>query len=235
VPDQDEAGQEGWDVDGAMDSESVARAGQPLPYTGRRRDWDRLRDRFTAALIAGDETGARRVFERLRLARVPLADQSEQLLAPVMRRIGDECEVGTLSGARLRVAAGIAERALAWAVSCLDDAGLAAPRAIVITPKGDDHRLPALMATTVLQDGGWAVRRIEGVDAGEIVAVACRLQPALAVVSFALSDVGDAVSELSGRLADDAGLPVLVGGPGAPLCALQEQVDALIRAGLSSL
>lgn len=157
-----------------MDSEAVARAGQPLPYTGRRRDWDRLRDQFSAALVSGDETGARRVFERLRLARVPLVDQSEQLLAPAMRRLGDECEVGSLSGARLRVAVGIAERALAWAVSCLDDARPGAPRAVVITPKGDDHRLPALMAATVLRDGGWAVRQIEGVDSGEVVALVRR-------------------------------------------------------------
>lgn len=222
-------------MDAGMDSEAVARAGQPLPYTGRRRDWDRLRDQFSAALISGDETGARRVFERLRLARVPLADQSEQLLAPALRRIGDECEVGTLSGARLRVAVGIAERALAWAASCLADARADAPRALVITPKGDDHRLPALMATTVLRDGDWAVRQIEGVDAGEVVAVARRFRPALAVVSFALTDLGDPVAELAGRLADEVGIPVLVGGPGEPLCALQEQAHARHRAGLSSL
>lgn len=218
-----------------MDSDSVARAGQPLPYTGRRRDWDRLRDQFSAALISGDETGARRVFERLRLARVPLADQSEQLLVPAMRHIGDECEVGTLSGARVRVAAGIAERALAWAVSCLADARADAPLAVVITPKGDDHRLPALMAATVLRDGDWAVRQVEGVDADEVVEVTQRLRPALAVVSFALNDLCDAVAELDNRLADEAGIPVLVGGPGEPLCALQQQADAVLRAGLSSL
>jgi methanogenic corrinoid protein MtbC1 len=222
-------------VDGGMAPRSVARAGQPLPYTGRRRDWDRLRDQFYDAVIIGDETGARRVFERLRLARVPLADQSEQLLAAAMRRIGDECEVGTLSGARLRVAAGIAERTLAWAASCLDDARPGAPRAIVITPKGDDHRLPALMAAAVLRDGGWAVRQIEGVAAGEVVAVARRSRPALAVVSFALSDLGDAVADLGDQLADEVGIPVLVGGPGEPLCALQEQADTRHRSILGEI
>ena len=218
-----------------MDSEAVARAGPPLPYTGRRRDWDRLREQLFAALTSADETGARRVFERLRLARVPLLDQSEQLLAPAMRRLGDECEVGSLSGARLRVAAGIAERALAWAASCLDDARVGAPRAIVITPQGDDHRLPALIAATVLRDADWAVRQIEGVDADEVVAVARRLRPALAVVSFAWSDVCNSVAELDDRLAKEAGIPVLVGGPGEPLPALQEQAEAVLRAGLSSL
>lgn len=218
-----------------MDLESVAGTGQPLPYTGRRRDWDRLRDQFYDALIIGDETGARRVFERLRLARVPLAEQSEQLLAPAMRRIGDDCEVGTVSRGRLRVAAGIAERALAWAVSCLDDPRVGAPRVIVITPKGDDHRLPALIAAAVLRDGDWAVRHIEGVAAADVVAVARRSRPALAVVSFAVSDLSDVAADLHDQLADELGVPVLVGGPGEPLGALQEQADALHRSILGGL
>ena len=218
-----------------MDSESVARGGQPLPYTGRRRDWDRLRDQFSAALLSGDETGARRVFERLRLARVPLADQSEQVLVPAMRGIGDECEVGTISGLACESPPGSPSgpspgRSPAWTTW-----PVGAPLAIVITPKGDDHRLPALMAATVLRDGDWAVRQIEGVDGAEVVAVARRLRPGSTVVSFALTDLGDAVAELAAQLADEVGVPVLVGGPGEPLSALQEQADALPRAGLSSL
>jgi B12 binding protein len=223
------------DVDGGMDLESAARAPQPLAYTGRRRDWDRLGDQFFDALVTGDETGARRVFERLRLARVPLADQSEQVLAPAMRRIGEESEVGTLSGARVRVAAGIAERVLAWAVSCLDDPLFGAPLAMVVTPKGDDHRLPALMAAAVLRDGQWMVRQIEGVAAGEIVALARRSRPGLAVVSFALSDLSDAAGDLGDELGDELGIPVLVGGPGQPLGALREQADALRASILDGL
>ena len=223
------------DVDGGMDLESAARAPQPLAFTGRRRDWDRLGDQFFDALATGDETGARRVFERLRLARVPLADQSEQLLAPAMRRMGDEWEVGTLSGARLRAAAGIAERVLAWAVSCLDDAQADAVRAMVVTPKGEDHRLPALMAAAVLRDGEWAVRQIEGVAASEVVAVGRRSQPALAVVSFALSDLSDAAEGLGHELGDELGIPVLVGGPGQPIAALREQADALRCSSLDGL
>ena len=225
------------DVDGGMDLESAVRAQcppalQPLAYTGRRRDWDRLRDQFYDALVTGDETGARRVFERLRLARVPLADQSGQLLAPAIHRIGEDCEVGTVSGARLRVAAGIAERVLAWAVSCLDDPLDGAPLALVVTPKGDDHRLPALMAGAVLRDGDWAVRHIEGVAAGEVVDVARRSRPALAVLSFALSDLGDAAADIGDELADELAIPVLVGGPGESLSALREQADALYSSTL---
>jgi MerR family transcriptional regulator, light-induced transcriptional regulator len=197
------------------------RARRPLTYTGRRRDWDRLREQCYDALVAGDETGARRVFERLRLARVPLVDQTEELLAPAMHRIGEGFEAGTVSSATCRVAAGIGERMLAWAVCCLDDPATEAPLAMVVTPKGDDHRLPALMAGAVLRDGGWAARHIEGVAVGEVVDVARRLRPSLAVVSFALPDLAEAAAEIREELGEAAGITVLVGGPGEPLSALQ--------------
>jgi excisionase family DNA binding protein len=214
-----------------MDVERLAearRARQPLTYTGRRRDWDRLRDQCYDALVAGDETGARRVFERLRLARVPLLHQAEELLAPALHRIGEAREAGTVSSASCRVAAGICERMLAWAVCCLADPATGAPLAMVVTPKGDDHRLPALMAGAVLRDGGWAARHIEGVAIGEVVDLARRLRPSLAVVSFALPDLAGAAAEIREELGETAGITVLVGGPGEPLSALHEQADPLI-------
>jgi hypothetical protein len=98
-----------------------------------------------------------------------------------------------------------------------------------VTPKGDDHRLPALMAAAVLRDGRWAVRQIEGVAAGDVVAVARRCRPALAVLSFALGDLADAAAEMREALTGDLAIPVLVGGPGEALGALREQADAAYR------
>lgn len=211
--------------------DEARRARQPLAYTGRRRDWDRLVDQCYEALVAGDETAARRVFERLWLARVPVVDQAEQLLGPVLQRMGTAGEAGTISGARCRMAAGICERMLAWAVSCLDEPAAGAPVAMVVTPKGDDHRLPALMAGTVLRESGWAVRQIEGVAVAEVVAVAGRLRPSLAVVSFALPDLAEAAADIRAQLGR-AGIAVVVGGPGESLSGLQEQVGA-VQAGSS--
>lgn len=204
------------------------RARQPLPYTGRRRDWDRLRHQCYESLVAADETGARRVLERLRLARVPLLDQVEELLAPALQRVGDACAAGTVSRASCRIAAGIGERTLSWAVSRLDDPAPSAPLALVITPSGDDHRLPALMAGAVLRDGGWAARRIDGVAVGEVVELIRRVRPALAVVSFALSDLTETVAEIRAALEESTGVAVLVGGPGRRLRALHEQASPLI-------
>src|SRR5947209_5737377 len=135
---------------------------RPLAYTGRARDWDRLREQLHEALVAGDDTGARRVFEMVHLARVPILDQCEELLAPNLRRVGEEWVAGELSGARVRVAAGICERSLDWAVGRLPATTVAGAVALVVTPKNDEHRLPSLMAGAVLRDRGWLVREIQG-------------------------------------------------------------------------
>jgi len=204
------------------------RAHQPLCYTGRRRDWDRLQSQLHGALVAGDETGARRVFERIRLARVPLLDQCEQLLAPVVHRIGDELSLGTIAAAQVRLAAGLAERSLAWYVGCLPSR--AWNTILVITPEGDAHRLPPLMATAVLREAGWGVHQISDLPTDGVVAAARRLRPVLAVVSATLDDAAEAAAELRARLQAEASVPVLTGGRGERLGQLVEDAAALATA-----
>lgn len=196
------------------------RARRPLEYTGRGRDWGRLREQLHGALVAGDDTGARRVFEMIRLARVPVLEQCRELLVPNLRRIGEEWEAGELSGARVRVAAGICERSLDWAVGRLDVPATVERAALVITPKGEDHRLPSLMAGAVLREAGWQVRQVRGVVPSEIVDLAERIRPALAVVSAVLPEAVETGGEVRRDLEESLGIPVLVGGPGKPLRAL---------------
>lgn len=201
---------------------------RPLEYTGRARNWPRLRDQLHSALIAGDDTAARRVFEMVRLARVPIIDQCEQLLAPSLRRIGANWEAGEVSAARVRVAAGICERSLDWAVGRLD-VSAAGGVALVITPKGDDHRLPALMAGAVLREAGWAVRAVQGVAPCEVLDLAVRIRPALAVVSVTLAEVVDAAEEVRADVEASLCVPVLVGGPGTSLRALHDCNEVRLR------
>jgi methanogenic corrinoid protein MtbC1 len=214
--------EEGYRI-GPGDVEALAaarRARHPLSYTGRRRDWDRLREQFHAALVGGDETAARRVFERVRLGRVPLLEQCRELVSPTMERIVDSWRSGELSGARLRVAIGIAERSLALAVGWVatGSRGLA----LVARPEGDGERLGGLMVAAVLHDVGWAVCRLGAIPAAEVVAVARRTRPAVAVV--AVGDVSglEAAGVLRARLQSEAGIPALIGGPRQDLAALAE-------------
>lgn len=220
------------DMQGEMDLEATAPVegpptGPPLSYTGRRRDWDRLRDQCYEGLVAGDETAVRRVFERLWLARVPLLDQAEQLLAPALSRLGEACEAGAVSRARCRVASGICERMLAWAVSCLDAPAVGAPLALIVTPKGDDQRLPALMIGAVLRHEGWTVRQIDHMAVSEVVDLARRLRASAAVISFTLPRLAGTADALRDRLGELPGVAVVVGGPGATLRGLQQQLAAV--------
>src|SRR5581483_1095595 len=69
---------------------AARRAPRPLSYTGRRRDWDRLREQLYEALLAGDETAARRrlaigIAERvlaLAIGWVPAGSRGLALVAP---------------------------------------------------------------------------------------------------------------------------------------------------------
>jgi excisionase family DNA binding protein len=201
---------------------AVRQARRPLEYTGRARDWDRLRKQLHTALVAGDDTAARRVFEMVHLARVPLLDQCEQLLAPTLSRIGDEWQAGELSGARVRVAAGICERSLDWVVGRLDTPDEPEGVALVLTPKGDDHRLPSLMAGAVLRDCGWVVREVQGVIPSDVVDLAQRIRPALVVVSVTIREAVEVADEVRADLEESLGLRVLVGGPGKSLRTLRD-------------
>jgi excisionase family DNA binding protein len=192
-------------------------ARQSLGYTGRSRDWDRLRLQLHTALVAGDDTAARRVFEAVDLARVPMLEQCEELLTPTLRRLGEECAAGSLSGARVRVAAGICERSLEWAVSRLDPPAASCGVALVVTPKGEEHRLPAFMAGAVLRSDGWTVREILMVGPSEISDLADRIRPAMAVVSVTQPDTAGNAELVRIALEGTFGVPVLVGGPGQSL------------------
>lgn len=208
---------------------AVREARRPLEYTGRGRDWERLCDQLHGAVVAGDDTAARRVFEMVHLARVSILDQCEQLLAPTLRRIGDEWEAGELSGARVRVAAGICERSLDWAVGRLGATASACGVALTITPKGEDHRLPSLMAGGVLREAGWAVRQVHGLAPSEVVDLAIRIQPALAVVSATLPEAVGTADEVRVDVHDAVGVPVVVGGPCTSLAGLR--ASAVSRPG----
>jgi MerR family transcriptional regulator, light-induced transcriptional regulator len=204
---------------------AARRARRPLSYTGRRRDWDRLRDQLHEALVTGDETAARRVFERVRLGRVPLLEQCGELVTPTMDRIAAGWASGELSAARFRLAVGIAERSLALAISWV--AAGSRGLALVSRPEDDRHRLGGLMIAAVVRDAGWAVCCLGAIPAAEVVAVARRTRPAVAVLAVGEATGLEAAGVLQARLQSELGIPVLVGGPGQDLAALADDTLAI--------
>jgi excisionase family DNA binding protein len=206
----------------AEDVQSLAdlrRSGRAVSYTGRNRDWAGLSEQFYRAAITGDETGARRVFERLHLARVPMVDQCEQLVAPFARRLHDDFSEEVVLAGQVRLAATICERQLHWATSLVRRRS--EQRALILTPSGERHRLPVVMASSVLRADRWAVAELDGdLEFADLLDVADRMAPGLIVVSptVTAAEAKDLVAAL-GQLP----VPIVVGGPGAPL---QELVDA---------
>jgi hypothetical protein len=83
------------------------------------------------------------------------------------------------------------------------------------------------MAGAVLRDAGWAFREIEGVAASEVVDLARRIRPTLAVVSVTLPEAADAAAEMRVDLGESLCLPVLIGGAGKSLAVLQDDAQSL--------
>src|ERR1035441_99330 len=81
----------GYEVsDGDVSALAERRASGTAPRPQiRARDWTAQADRLHAAIVSGDETGARQVFARLARG-VPIADLCERVIAPALERIGTD-------------------------------------------------------------------------------------------------------------------------------------------------
>jgi excisionase family DNA binding protein len=190
------------------------RCEQAVSYTGRKRDWAGLRGQLYEAAVTGDETRAGRTFERLHLARVPILEQCEELVAPVARRLHDAFESGTVLAAQVRLAAAICERQLRWATTQVRERSL--HRALVVGAPWEQHHLPMLMASAVLRADRWDVCEIDGsVKFSDLLAFAARIRPELIVISTTVTQ--DAARCLAAELGRQTPVPVLVGGAEASL------------------
>ena len=78
----------------------------------RVRDWPAQAGRLYDAIVAGDETLARRECDRLALG-VPVIDLCERVITPALRRIGEEWATGELTIAAEHRASAICERLIA--------------------------------------------------------------------------------------------------------------------------
>ena len=190
----------------------------PRPHI-RVRDWAAQADRLHAAIAAGDETMARHVYARLARG-VPVAELCERVIAPALRRIGDEWEAGEVTIAAEHRASAICERLIA--------AGTHQPQgrprgvAVVTTPPGERHGLPALMATACLREDRWLVHHLAAdLPAAEVTGLARQAGASLVVLSSATSEAAGAACAEAEELTS-SGLRVLAGRPGDTLGQLRQ-------------
>jgi excisionase family DNA binding protein len=192
----------------------------------RVRNWDAQADRLHAAIVAGDETLARHLFARLSRG-VPLTDLCERVVAPAMSRIGGQWAAGQLSIATEHRASAICERLIAARAHQPD--GRPRGVAVTTTPPGEQHGLPALMATVCLREDRWLVHHLAAdVPAAEAARMAVEVSANLVVLSACTAKAAGAARQAADEIRAAApGRYVLAGQPGDTLTQLRRLARAV--------
>ena len=217
----------GYDVsEGDVRALAERRASGTAPRpTIRVRDWAVQADRLHAAIISGDETLARNIFGRLARG-VPLTELCERVIAPALSRVGSDWAAGGTTIAAEHRASAICERLIASRAR--QPQGRPRGIAVVSTPPGERHGLPALMATACLREDRWLVHHLAtDLPLAEVTGLAREAGASLVVLSCATAESARLARETAQEITRSApGLHVLTGRPGAPLSRLRELARA---------
>ncbi len=217
----------GYDVsEGDVNALAARRASGTAPRpTIRVRDWPAQAARLYAAVIAGDETMARHVFARLARG-VPLTELCERVITPALYKIGEEWAAGQVTIAAEHRASAICERLIAARTH--QPQGRPRGVAVVTTPPGERHGLPALMATACLREDRWLVHHLAAdLPVAEVTALAVQANAGLVVLSSATTGSAAAGREEADEITRAAPrLHVLAGRPGDTLSQLRQLARA---------
>jgi excisionase family DNA binding protein len=196
--------------------------GTPPRPEVRVRNWQRQADRLYEAIVAGEERLAQTRLERL-AAGVPFIEVCERIVAPALRRIGDDWAAGDVTIAVEHRASAICERLIA-PLAAARPRGRPRGVAVTATPPGERHGLPALMAAGSLREDHWLVQHLAtdlpGHEVGRLAHdVAARLVVLSAVTEAGAQRGAAEAAELAQAY---PGLLVLAGRPGESLYDLRE-------------
>ena len=185
------------------------------PRAMQVRSWDAHAQRLHDLIVAGEDLPARRLVERLHGGGVDTVTMCEELFSPALRACGEEWADGRLSIAEEHRATAICERLLARLTT--HPRGRPRGVAVVCTPPGETHALPAAMASVCLRADRWRVHDLgTGVPAADLLALAKAVDADRVVLSVTHPKSLDA-AETTRDAGERAGLRVLVGGPGLSL------------------
>jgi DNA-binding transcriptional MerR regulator/methylmalonyl-CoA mutase cobalamin-binding subunit len=160
------------------------------------------------------------------------------LVAPLLRRMGEEWEAGRLAVAQEHLATAIIQRVLEGILHFLV-AAHGAPNLLLATLAGDQHKLGALLAATAAAAEGWRVTYLgPDLPAGEIATAAVAVGARVVGVSIVrVSDRERILAELGTiRARLPASVALLAGGAGAVgLASDLDGLDVLVVRDLSEL
>ena len=196
----------------------------PPPRTTIVRSWGTHRDRLHRLLLEGDELAARQLVERLHVGGLELLTLCEELLTPVLARIGTDWAEGRVTVAVEHRAAAICERLLARLA--VHPRGRPRGVAVVCTPPGEEHSLPSAMAAVCLRADRWQVHHLgTQVPVDDLMALLRSVKADVLVLSVCNPALNGSV-DMTTAAAREAGINVLVGSPGRPLRELVELARA---------
>jgi excisionase family DNA binding protein len=188
------------------------------------RDWESQASRLYRAIVDGQETVVRRAMERL-AGHVTVTDLCDRVIAPALRRIGEEWEAGHVSVAQEHRATAICERVISAQSS--QPAGRPRGTAVVTTPQDERHSMPCLMAAACLRENHWHVHHLAcDLPAPEISSLAAAVSADLVVLSTATSLGARRAADAAQLLRAHLGIVVLVGHAGETLNELRSQATS---------
>ena len=188
------------------------------------RDWETHTERFLAELLTGDELAARALVDRLSEGSVSVLELCDNLLAPVLRDIGQRWHDGDVSIAHEHRATAICERILGRIST--HPRGRPRGTAVVTTPTGDLHSMPSAMAALALREDRWKIHHLgANVPADDVLALCDEVGATIVVITTIYTEADDNARELAGAVRRSGRTP-LVGKPGMTLRHLVEQARA---------
>ncbi|HVE79543.1 MAG TPA: MerR family transcriptional regulator [Gemmatimonadaceae bacterium] len=171
-------------------------------------------------------------------ARLGLAEFIEQVVTPLLRRIGQEWHAGRLTIAQEHLASSTVHDILGETMRSFPR-GNGAVRMVVATPPGERHAIGATGAAAAAAAEGWGVVYLgSDLPAGEIAAAAVATEARLVAVSVVYVDDRERIlgelRTLRARL--PAAVSLLAGGAGATALAAELAGSGIrIAASLSDL
>jgi excisionase family DNA binding protein len=223
----------GWVREGVLPARKVGRGYEVSDEDVRALCARRDLGREPAREVRVRDWPARSGLERL-AGSVPLADLCQRVIGPALRRVGDDWAAGRVSIAQEHRASAICERLIA--IHAQQPAGRPRGIAVVTTPPGERHGLPALMAAACLREDRWLVHHLAAdLPAAEIAQMAGQVGAGLIVLSCttdqAVEQAGAVAAEITEAAAATVGAAhppaVLTGGPGDSLLDLLQQARDL--------
>jgi len=177
------------------------------PGTGARpRVVDRVEDKLSESLLAGDHEIARRLILDLYINGSEVLAICDKVITPVLHKIGEYWDCGDAEVYQERRACEIVSRILYELQGILPQAPPQAPLALGGTPSGDYYRIPTQMVELVFLESGWRASSLGSCLPFETMAAAVQMhRPQLCWLS--VSHIEDEIAFLSGFLDFREALP----------------------------